>query len=395
MEKETNLNKIFKLFFSKDNIEIQTLAYSLNLFLPTLILIISSFFQDYIFTAELGILIGVNIVFTQIFSANIRSLVLSKKNTNSLFSYIFFRLIISFVILILNLVILNYLNYANNFLLFLIAITITLQWQIELILTSYEIKKQNHYFYLYIFISLIFFVFVLLDFMFYKNLIFVISLYNFALIYYYFIGFFKEKKRLNSFKKIFISSINTSNFFSSLSISIVNLFWRIFIVYFCGKVLAGIFFASFALGSLPGTLFNNTFGPTIITNNIKIKNKINFFIYIYVILIILLSLISLYYIDLIFTDNSITQIFGTLLSLFGTYFMVKGLYARQYMIQKTPYQSLVFKYDILYSFFLFFIVPILYFFKGEKMVIISFLVSSIISFVLYSIVKKKILNKKK
>ena len=395
MEKETNLNKIFKLFFSKDNIEIQTLAYSLNLFLPTLILIISSFFQDYIFTAELGILIGVNIVFTQIFSANIRSLVLSKKNTNSLFSYIFFRLIISFVILILNLVILNYLNYANNFLLFLIAITITLQWQIELILTSYEIKKQNHYFYLYIFISLIFFVFVLLDFMFYKNLIFVISLYNFALIYYYFIGFFKEKKRLNSFKKIFISSINTSNFFSSLSISIVNLFWRIFIVYFCGKVLAGIFFASFALGSLPGTLFNNTFGPTIINNNIKIKNKINFFIYIYVILIILLSLISLYYIDLIFTDNSITQIFGTLLSLFGTYFMVKGLYARQYMIQKTPYQSLVFKYDILYSFFLFFIVPILYFFKGEKMVIISFLVSSIISFVLYSIVKKKILNKKK
>ena len=43
MEKKINL----KIFSSKKNIEIQSLCYGFNLFLPTLILIISSLFKEY------------------------------------------------------------------------------------------------------------------------------------------------------------------------------------------------------------------------------------------------------------------------------------------------------------------------------------------------------------
>ena len=73
--------KFFENFFSKEkDIEIQSLTYGLNLFIPTFILILSSLFENYELTAELGILIGVNVIFTQIFSSNARSLIISKKS---------------------------------------------------------------------------------------------------------------------------------------------------------------------------------------------------------------------------------------------------------------------------------------------------------------------------
>ena len=103
MEKKTNLKFPFFLFSSSHSIEIQSIAYSLNLFLPTLFLIITSFFRDYNLTAELGILIGVNIIFTQIFSANARSIIISKKLISSIYNYIIFRIIISIVLICANL----------------------------------------------------------------------------------------------------------------------------------------------------------------------------------------------------------------------------------------------------------------------------------------------------
>ena len=103
MEKKTNLKFSSFLFSSSHNIKIQSIAYSLNLFLPTLFLIITSFFKDYNLTAELGILIGVNIIFTQIFSANARSIIISKKLISLIYNYIIFRIIISIVLIFVNL----------------------------------------------------------------------------------------------------------------------------------------------------------------------------------------------------------------------------------------------------------------------------------------------------
>ena len=93
MEKKINL----KIFSSKKNIEIQSLVYGFNLFLPTLVLIISSLFKEYSLAAELGIMIGINIIFTQIFSANLRSIIISKNNTDNIYSHIVFRLLIAFL----------------------------------------------------------------------------------------------------------------------------------------------------------------------------------------------------------------------------------------------------------------------------------------------------------
>tara|TARA_A100001015_G_scaffold92708_1_gene103169 strand:+ start:469 stop:723 length:255 start_codon:yes stop_codon:yes gene_type:complete len=83
--------RLFENLFSKNkDIEIQSITYGLNLFIPTFVLIISSLFENYEMTAELGILIGINIIFTQIFSSNARSLVISQKNRYSTSKFCYF-----------------------------------------------------------------------------------------------------------------------------------------------------------------------------------------------------------------------------------------------------------------------------------------------------------------
>ena len=395
MEKKTNLKFPFFLFSSSHSIEIQSIAYSLNLFLPTLFLIITSFFRDYNLTAELGILIGVNIIFTQIFSANARSIIISKKLISSIYNYIIFRIIISIVLICANLFFFSIFEFSNKHLLLAVSFLIIFQWLNELILTFFELKKKVNEFYFYISICLIFIFFIIVDFLYYQNLTYVFLINNILLLLFFFNFFLKikkiKKKKIH-LRKFFILSIINKAFYSSFSISFANLIWRLLIIQFCGKILAGIYFASFALGSLPGTLFNNTFGPTIIKNNIKVNKRLYLLKYIFITTIIVLFFWSILNRDQMFINLSYTQIFGTFLSLLGSYFMIKGQYARQYLIQKTQHQSFVFKIDVLYSLIIMVVVPILYVLGGDKLIIISFLVSSIIAHAVYNFTYNKFLK---
>ena len=97
-------------------------------------------------------------------------------------------------------------------------------------------------------------------------------------------------------------------------------------------------------------------------------------------------LISLYHKDKIFFDNQFTQLFGTTISLVGAIFMIKGQYYRQFIIQKTNYRSKLFNFDIIYSLIICFIVPILFLIGGVNLIIISFLISSLLSFVMYKLI---------
>ena len=169
--------------------------------------------------------------------------------------------------------------------------------------------------------------------------------------------------------------------------------WRIFIIIFCGKIVAGIYFAGFAIGSLPGTFFNNTFGPSIIRQNYdfeKIK-KILIIIFSITMFCFFFYILSIY--KNIFIENFDTQLICTFFSLVGSIFMLKGLYFRQYLIQKTRYQSQVFKINILYSILIVLIVPILFLIGDYKLIILSFLISSIICNITY-VLTYRIFSKK-
>ena len=384
--------KIIEDLFSKQtNIGIQSITYGLNLFIPTLILIVSSLFKNYELTAEMGIVIGLNIIFTQIFSANLRSILILKNDTDNIYSYIIFRIIISSFALVINIMIFYKYNFVYFEILLQIIILILIQWQCEIILTYYEIKSDLKKFINYLFLCLIFSLLIISSFIFQIDFLYVIIFFNFLYLGFLIFGIFKLNKKLNSISKIFFDIIKSPAFFSSLAISIANLFWRITILILCGKVLAGIYFASFAIGSLPGTLFNISFGPTIIKRNIKIKylEKIKFYAYL---IIAFLIFLTLYNKDKIFFDNQFTQLFGTTISLLGAVFMIKGQYYRQYIIQKTDYISKLFNYDIVYSVIICLIVPILFLIGGDSLVVISFLVSSLLSFGMYKLIYINLIN---
>ena len=383
MEKEINLKNFF---LSNKNIKIQTIAYSLNLFLPTFILLISSFFKNYNLTAELGILIGINIIFTQIFSSNARSILISKKATDPIFSYLVFRIIVSIIIIITNIITFYFFDFSNNFVLTQISIMIILQWINELMLTFFELNKKIKEFYFYNIFGFLFIFLILVVFFYSQDLFYIFFGYNLFLFLFLFLSFLKIKKNKINLKKILLYALTSKAFFSSFSISFANLIWRFFIIYFCGKILAGVYFASFALGSLPGTLFNNTFGPSIVKKNFQFGNSIKIFLIPFYIIFFCLLIFLIFNKSLIFIDLAYTQVFGTALSLLGSIIMVKSQYLRQYIILKTSQQSQLFKTDIIYSILIITIVPMLYFLGGEKFIVVSFLISSAIAYITYNLI---------
>ena len=158
--------------------------------------------------------------------------------------------------------------------------------------------------------------------------------------------------------------------------------WRIAIIFFCGKVLAGIYFAGYAIGSLPGSIFNNTFGPTVIREKIKIRDIWFKFFKLFLIIIFLLTLIFFFKYK-IFEEYLFTQIFCSMISLLGSYFMISGLVKRQKLIQHSSNKK-IFIVDIFYSIFVLSLTPILYNIGGAKILLFSFLVLSIISYLTYN-----------
>ena len=56
----------------------------------------------------------------------------------------------------------------------------------------------------------------------------------------------------------------------------INFLSRIIILEFLSKDLSGILFACVSLGSIPGSIFNNSFGPYLVKIKLKLFQKIIF-----------------------------------------------------------------------------------------------------------------------
>ena len=238
MDKKNNLKKFYLFFQSKKNLETKTITYSLNLFIPTLIMLIFSFFQKYDLVAEMSILIGANIIFTQIFSANARALIIKNNDKILIKNSLKFRLYISLFLLIQNLLILKFLNTPYYTELVLIAVIILNQWIIEINLTTLEISKNISKFKIYNFISTLIIISVCVSLLLKLEITYCLFLY--CLFLFYFTVYDLRNKKINFFeiknlKNLFNKIIFSSEFISSFSISLANLIWRITIIFFVEK----------------------------------------------------------------------------------------------------------------------------------------------------------------
>ena len=378
--------KLFpNIFEKKTDLLFKSITFSLNLLLPTLIIILISFTQKYILVAELSIVVGFNIILTQIFSANSRSLIIKNESRKLTYAVFLFRLLLILIILAVNYYFLQILKNDHALQLFLFSFIILQQWLVEIILTYYEISKKRIIFVLYNFVSFLFILLMIFSLFFDFKIIYSLIIFNFFLfiLILNFLIKIEYKNNIDMFYlKNFIFKIFKSNqFYSSFFLSLANLIWRLLIIYFAG----------FAIGSLPGTLFNNTFGPKMAKDNIKF-NKYWFLLFNLICFISILSSIFIFFLYDFFASNLKMQSLCSLISIGGSYFMLNAMMNRQYVIQNTNHKDIAFKYDIISSILILFIIPLLFLLGGTKLIIGSFFVSSITSAVVYKILYKKIIK---
>jgi hypothetical protein len=156
------------------------------------------------------------------------------------------------------------------------------------------------------------------------------------------------------------------------------------------KNIAGILFASFAIGSFPGTVFNNTFGPFLIKNKIKIPILLKFFfLIVFFILIFFIFVLSQSNVNY-FKDNEILY-FTSLISLLASFFMVYSLYIRQEALQNFfNNQNYIFRFDILLNIFLILLTIFIIYTNKTTLYYFLLLIFSIISMTIYKIMVLKL-----
>jgi glycosyltransferase involved in cell wall biosynthesis len=382
-KKDVNLNFVFS-----------TISHSLNIFLPSVIMILSYFFLEKFLVADIGFFSSLFIMLTSIFSGNTRMLTIRDRTLDLLYSTLIFRILYSIFILSIFFLFLFYKsNLDIKVLIFLLALLIVVLWCHEIVLLIYEINLDR--------IKQFFFIVFQFSFILSLSILFILK--NYILINFL-VGLFCLiifTINLSNIKKINIIFSNTFfrrtalyyAYLSSISI-IVNIFaWRFYIYYIFTKEIAATLFIVFAIASFPATLFNNVIAPSFFYYKIVIRNyfkKITIFLFI---LSIIYGLASYKYMALNDYSGSLDLLFyKTLkLSIIGSFIMIYAMYFRHKIFYDTNKKNEVFVTDIIYGITLIFTLPILNEIGGLEAISSAFLLSSVLAALLYN--KNLLLNK--
>jgi hypothetical protein len=203
-------------------------------------------------------------------------------------------------------------------------------------------------------------------------------------------SFFIKINFVNTIK----NNLSTLSFFSS-SFSFFSIFiWRLWIFFLFDKILVGIFYVFFSIGSLPGTLINSIIAPMMISGKysyIRSKKSLSLNIYIKILFFILLTLSTVFLIKNIFYDDIYTfKVLILLLSLTGSIFMCIAMFKRNFLLFNKKLRNQIFKIDILYGVIISLLIPTLYIIGDKLAVAFAFLISSVIALLLYSNYYKKL-----
>ena len=384
----------FNLVRKNLNFLIISNVYMFNLMFASLVVVALVVLGHYSIAGELGLVISFWITLTQIFSSNMRSIVVSEDNNSYALMTLVYRTLFSLISLSLFFYISDiFFSFENKGLISSISILIMVQWINEMNLVQNEIKNKIKLFKFFSLLNIL--TVIIASIMLYHSKFLVLNL----LIYIYillitflfsrhFIVFFINIKKY-SLDKIIKLNIKTIAFLSSFSIIISSFAWRIMIFYIFDKSLAGIFFACFSMGSFPGTLFNSVIGPAFVRQKIRIPQVIlNVFFIIFIIIVIgfvwsaytILNLTNINYLAFEFV------LFTISLSLIGSYFMSYAMYLRHKKIQSTiEERTYLFRRDVFYGISITFVIPLLYYLGSTVAVSFSFIIASLSAILSYSI----------
>ena len=345
---------------------------------------------DFEIIAEITFILAPLIFLKESFSSNQRTLLLSDKRLSLYKVFFKQRVLYATLILIIYLFFLNYFSKSEDILfLILIVILINYMWFNELTITSYEINSDKKK----IFVNLIFLIILYMSLTYYiflpsKNLLYIpIIIFIFLILKYIYIN---KNNLLYIFKDLKIQKKIDYKTLSTISINLANLIWRIFFFVLLEKEYSGILFSVFALMSFPSSVYNNTIGMLLETQN-KYKNAFKSILMIYYFFILYL----MYYIfvnKIVPLNNSILSNFSMTAGLFsfvGSLIMIFAISKRIKIINyKKLKRKILFQTDIMYSIINILSLAIVYFLFGSYFFSILFFISSISSLIYYIYYKK-------
>jgi hypothetical protein len=362
----------------------------LNLLFPTIFFFILIFTGRNVLSSEIAINTSLLILLTKSLTANQRSVVISSGNLRTLDNFISFRIAMLVPILILGTVI-NFYFLSGNKINTIFIFIICAQWINEVSLVKNELSSEKLWSKIFLIININFFITIFfICFYFYDYIFFILVAYLFHIIIFsviflkknYLLKYFLIK---NSFF-YFFQYIKTSFFLSGFSLNFANLIWRISIVYLVGKANASTFFAIFSIGSFPGTVFNSSFGATMLKKKIN-----NFYLIIFFLIYIFFLLVFLFFLSKnlinftaqnIFDAKFLTYIISS--TLIGSLIILFSLYNRQSFINEQPIVlNTIYKKDIILSMFICAIPVLLFSIGGMALLAFSYLVVAILSYFFY------------
>jgi hypothetical protein len=370
-----------------------TVAYTNNLMFFTGLVIILTFFRHEALAAEIAIIYSSVSLFNQIFSYNLKNLILFDNNKKFASDIFKFRLFLgTFICLFYLFFLKNFdLNFYFSNLILILTIIVIQQWLIEIIIIINEIDGITKPSKNYNLISLFNFLLILTNILFFNNnflekIFVLIVIENLIFIL---LNLNISKKFDFQFLQIFNSITKIFALASSISIILSIFFWRLFIYLNYEKEIAGILFSSFAIGSFIGSFFSISIGPSIVKNRINISNYLKLYVFLCFIIMGLIFLILNYhekfnldYNQLYFLKSVNYSVAGSSLMLFAAVFRLNFFYTN---INKRKY---VFRWDMINSLLLS-IIPMAIFYIDKNYIITSYFIASTISLIMNFYLYKK------
>ncbi len=386
------------LFFTAKNFKflLITCSYMFNLMFTSFIVIALVVFGHYSIAGELGLVTSFWITITQIFSSNLRSIIVSENKIEYAFMTLFYRGATSILMFIFSyFLILQFISFENLDLIILFSILILVQWINEMNLVVSEVRKETLLFKIYTIVNIVSVVAgtVFLYLGYFNLLIYLVSTYIVFILFSIPLNYITlNTKSFNfNFKSIIALNLKTIAFLSSLSIVISSFAWRMMIYFTFDKSIAGVFFACFSIGSFPGTVFNSVVGPAFVKEKIKLNQNLKIFLSIFFIMIFVWFIMNFHFVlseeNLSFLDRDFISFisFTVSVSLIGSYFMCFAMYLRHKKIQSSlENRRYLFQKDILYGLSITFLIPILYYLGATIGVSFAFLTASLVALIAYS-----------
>ena len=345
---------------------------------------------DFEIISEITFLIAPLIFLKESFSSNQRTLLLSDKRFSLYKVFFRQRILYATLTLIIYLFFINYFAKGEDILFVILILILTkFMWFNELTITSYEINFDKKK----IIENLILLIILYIFFCYYiffpsKNLLYIpIIIFVFLILKYVYIY---KNNLFYIFKNLKIQKKINNKTLSTISINLANLIWRIFFFVLLEKEYSGVLFSVFALMSFPSSLYSNTIGMLLETQN-KYKNVFKRILMIYYLFILYL----MYYIfvnKIVPLNNSILSNFSMTAGLFsfvGSLIMIFAISKRIKIINyKKLKRKILFQTDIMYSIINVLSLVIVYFLFGSYFFSILFFISSISSLIYYIYYKK-------